>query len=827
MEKKRTASSGRSSREDGTALPRFAGMSEHALAVLEFYRALEHVAGHASSEAGRAAVLSLRPHTDPEWVERELTRVSETETFLEVRSTWARPEIPNCLPIFGRLAVDGSVLEGTELHAVGVSLVSAGRLAEALDTDSSQGEPLGRDVSGEEVPPFVALGFIRDRLRTDPHLEDRIARITNVSGEILDSASADLRRIRKKLRGARNKIVRKLEAFIVDLPERVRVADASVGIRNGRYVVPVRREGKKDVGGIVHDESHTGVTLFVEPPVAIELTNDLRGLEREESREMRRILSEITGTLRPLHPSLHASWDALVDFDSLAARARAASEWGAVRPVLSGESEGWTIVRGRHPLLLANSDDTVVPFDLSLEPGERIVVVSGPNTGGKSVFLKAVGLITSLTQSGVVPPVAEGTRLPIFDSMFADIGDQQSIAENLSTFSAHLTIWKAVVERAGSGSLVLLDEMGTGTDPAEGAALSRALIEHLSERGATAVVTSHLGALKRLDIEGSGVVNASLQFDPDGMKPTYELIKGRPGRSYGLATAHRLGLPVHVLERAEAHMEGGDVSMEDLLERLEKKEKEARELVETLSREREETAGIRAEIEAREADLRKEEREAEGRTREEARRMLMEARQEVEEAIREVRDASSTQDLEDAARGARRRVEDAARLQKELQPSATRESGSLTLTPGDRVRLLDGGLKGVVAEVRDSRVVIDASGIRMKVHMADLELLNPAVGARDATPGSVSWTAPEGPVRTEVDLRGLRVDEVDQSLLRSIDEAILSDLTELRIIHGKGTGAVRARVTALLEDDGRVSACRVGGRAEGGAGVTVASLEGR
>ena len=824
MEKKRTASSGKNSREYGAALPRFRGMSEHALTVLEFHRALEQVAGHATSEAGRAAVLLLRPHTDREWVERELTRVSETEAFLEARSTWAPPEIPDCLPIFGRLAVDGSVLEGTELHALGVSLASGGQLAEALDADSSQGGSSGGDVPGEEVGRFAALAFIRDRLHADPDLENRIAKTTDASGEILDSASADLRRIRKQLRGSRNKIVRKLEAFVADLPERVRVADASVGIRDGRYVVPVRREGRRKVGGIVHDESHTGATLFVEPPMAIELTNELRALEREETREIHRLLSEITQTLRPLHPSLRASWEALVEFDSLAARARAASDWGAVCPVLSGESEGWTIVRGRHPLLLATSDDPVVPFDLSLEPGERIVVVSGPNTGGKSVLLKAVGLIASLTQSGVVPPVEKGTRLPVFNAIFADIGDEQSIAENLSTFSAHLTIWKEVVERAGAGSLVLLDEMGTGTDPAEGAALSRALIEHLSERGATAVVTSHLGALKRLDTEGSGVVNASLQFDPDGMKPTYELEKGRPGRSYGLATAHRLGLPAPVLERAEAYMEGGEASMEDLLERLEKKEKEARELVETLSREQEETAGLRAEVEAREADLRREEHEAEGRIREEARRILMEARQEVEEAIREVREASSAQELEGAARSARRRVEDAARRQNELRPGAPRESGSVTLTPGDRVRLLDGGLKGVVAEVRDGRVVIDASGIRMKVRVADLELVKPGDGARDTVPGSVSWKAPEGPVRTEVDLRGLRVDEVDQALLRSIDEAILSDLTELRIIHGKGTGAVRERVTALLEDDGRVSRFRVGGRAEGGAGVTVASF---
>ncbi len=808
MERKRTASSGRSSRESGRALPRFRGMSDHALTVLDFHRALEQVAGRATSEAGRAAVLSMRPSTDRVWVDRELTRVSETEAFLKAHSAWSSPEIPDCLTLFERLAVEGSVLEGVELYDLGVSLLSGRQLAEALDEES-----------------FAALAFVRSRIHTDSDLETRISKTTDDSGEILDTASPDLRRIRKRLRASRNKIVRKLEAFVADLPERVRVADASVGVRDGRYVVPVRREGKKDVGGIVHDESHTGATLFVEPPMAIELTNELRALEREEAREIHRILTEITERLRPLHRLLTDSWEALVDFDSLAARARAASDWGACRPRLSDESEGWIIVRGRHPLLLASSEDPVVPFDLSLEPGERILVVSGPNTGGKSVFLKAVGLIVSLTQSGVVPPVEEGTRLPIFDSIFADIGDEQSIAESLSTFSAHLTIWKEVVERAGKRSLVLLDEMGTGTDPAEGAALSRALIEHLSGRGATAVATSHLGALKRLDTEGIGVVNASLQFDPDEMKPTYELVKGRPGRSYGLATARRLGLSVQVLERAEAHMEGGDASIDDLLERLERKEKEARELVDKLSREREETAGLRAEVEAREADLRNTEREAERTAREDARRILMEARQEVEEAIREVREVSSAKELESAARSARQRVEDAARRQKELRRGGQRGSGSATFTPGDRVRLLDGGLKGVVAEVRDDRAVIDASGIRMKVHIADLEPASQGDAARDSSAGSALWKTPDGTVHTEVDLRGLRVDEVDLALLRSIDEAILCDLTELRIIHGKGTGAVRARVNTLLEDDGRVSAFRVGGRIEGGAGVTVASFK--
>ncbi len=712
------------------------------------------------------------------------------------------------------------MLEPLGLHRVGLLLASSGELALSL---------------GAHREDFPELGFLADRLHRDPQTVARVQKTVDDAGEVLDTASSDLKKIRGRLRSAHSKIVKKLEAFVRDLPERYTVADASIGVREGRYVVPVRREGKKEVGGIIHDESHTGATLFVEPPVALALTNELRALEREELREVHRVLTEVTQLLRPSHDALVDSLDALVEFDSLYARARAARQWEAALPVFVEDDQGLVVVRGRHPLLLSGADQSaadeeVVPFHLALDPGEHVLVVSGPNTGGKSVFLKSVGLISALAQSGVIPPVDEGTRLPIFRSFFADIGDEQSIAESLSTFSAHLANWREVAEQADHGSLVLLDEMGTGTDPTEGAALSMALLEHLVQRGAMAIVTSHLGALKRLDTEGSGIVNASLQFDPDRMEPTYELVKGRPGRSYGLAIARRLGLPTSLLDCADEKMSGGESSIEDLLERLERKDKEARELVASLEHERSVVVGLRSELEHRESDLRHEEREAERKARDEARQLLMEARGEVEDAIREVKEAKTAEDLDKVAREARSKVEKAARRQKELRPGKRRSGGAFALAAGDRVRVLDGGPKGVVVEIRDDRAVIDASGIRMKVPLSDLDPIEGGSdqGGSDQGGGrsaSVSWSAPEGPVRTEVDLRGRRVDEVDLELFQAMDEAILNDLPELRIIHGKGTGAVRSRVTEILEGDGRVAAFRLGGRTEGGAGVTVASFK--
>ena len=783
-------------------------MSEHALAVLDFPRALELVADRATSEAGRDRVLSLQPQTDREWVDRELTRVAETEAFLEMVSPWAPPVVPASTEALARLAVEGAVLDGDQVHSLGILLISAGDLARAMD--GSEGS-------------FLALEFLRERLSTDVDLTVRIEQTVDAQGDVKDNASRELLRIRSRLRSAHKKIVGKLEAFVRDLPERFIVADASIGVRDGRFVVPIRREGKAEVGGMVHDESHTGATLFVEPPLAISLNNDLRACEREETREVHRILTDITGALRPHHGVLTDNREALVEFDSLYARARAATGWRATRPELAEGVKGLVVVRGRHPILLSAADEDVVPFHLTLDPGEHVLVVSGPNTGGKSVLLKAIGLISALTQSGVIPPVDEGTTLPVFKSFFADIGDEQSIADNLSTFSAHLLNWREIAEHADQESLVLLDEMGTGTDPTEGAALARALLEHLAARGATAIVTSHLSTLKRLDTKGSGIVNASLQFDLDRLEPTYELVKGRPGRSFGLAIARRLGLSRSLLDRAESHVSDGEASVEDLLERLEKSEKEARKLVVTLEREQRLATRLRAEVEARESDLRREERDAGRKAREEARRLLMAARGEVEEAIREVREARSPGDLEEAAYEARRRVEDAARRQQTPRPSE-RRSMATAPTTGERVRLIDGDLEGVVVEVRDLRAVVDASGIRMRVPLSDLVPLDSDDSRTAESRGSASWSAPSGPIRTEVDLRGLRVDEVDEPLLRSIDEAILSDLAELRIIHGKGTGAIRARVTELLEADGRVSAFRLGRPAEGGAGVTVASL---
>ena len=795
-------------------------MNRHALEVLEFRKVLEKVANRALSELGKERVLELVPGTEVGLVQAELQRVEETARFLDRHRDWPSPEIADARAALETLALEGSVVEPKELYSLGWLLASGGGLKDGLS---------------KAAPELPGLETLREGLHKDRAVEKTIRKVVDRDGLILDSASRELGRIRGRLRQVHGKVVQALEKLLRSLPDRIVVPDASVTIRDGRYVIPIRREGRGEVGGAVLDESATGATLFVEPPLALQIMSELRGLQREEAREILRILREQTDTIRPAVPLLEASQEALVVFDSIYARAQAALAWDGTAPTLLPPStQEVEIVNGRHPLLLAKGEGTVVPFDLSLEPGERVLVVSGPNTGGKSVFLKAVGLIAALAQSGVVPPVGKGTRLPLFSEIFADIGDEQSIVESLSTFSAHLGNLKEIVGEADQESLVLIDEMGTGTDPQEGVALSRAILEEMVRRGTLTVATSHLGALKRLDTPGSGVVNASLQFDPDRIEPTYQLLKGRPGRSYGLAIARRLGFPSTLLDRAESHLPKDEARMEELLATLERKEKEAAELVDSLTQERAQAEDLKEGLQEREEQLKSRERTARDRAQEEARQLLLGARREVEEAIKDVRTArertkADEEMLEAADRDARRRVEEAAMRHRPGRKRKPGLPGDREFHPGDRVSLAGTGSKGTVVEIREDRALVETAGVRLQVPVADLVFLGPAAGDQEkssstSAPLASSWQGPEADPEPEVDVRGLRVSEVGTEVDRAVDQAILGGLGELRIIHGKGTGALRESISEMLTNDGRVSDFRMGGPAEGGAGVTIVRL---
>ena len=790
-------------------------MNSHALNVLEYREALDIVSRNASSALGAEAVRALAPSADPGWIEPELGAVAEVSAFLQRDEGWGLPAIPDVREGLRRLRVEGSVLEGPVLRDVGVLLASSRyvRRSVALTGDA-----------------FPLLALLTGGLVEMERAEEEIERSVDEHGAVRDTASPELARLRRDIKGMRGRILERLSSYMASLPPNLQVADASVTVREGRYVIPVRREGRGEVGGIVHDESGTGATLFVEPPVAIELMNRLRELEAAESREVLRILRELTARLRPHHAELRESLEALVRLDSLYARARYARRVDAHVPtLLPAGTEEYRVVRGFHPVLLARAKD-VVPFDLSMDPGERTLLISGPNTGGKTVLLKAIGLLSLLAQSGVVPPVGEGTRLPVFRDVFADIGDEQSIEASLSTFSAHLKNLREVLESADWEALVLTDEIGSGTDPVEGGALAAAILVELTRRSAFTVATTHLGQLKLLATEERGIVNASLQFDAERLQPTYRLLKGVPGRSYGLAIARRLGLPAPVLERAEQLLPQGERDVGRLLLDLEAEEQRFSEQNAELERRLAETAALREKLEEQQREMARREKDAERRARQQARDLLLKARQEVEAAIHEVREAADAEKLAEAARAARRRVEEAAQRQKERAPGegkkrAEAPPGSAPpLEAGVRVRIESLGKTGTVLEVRDGKAMVEAGTLRLLLPRDDLTPLPP--GDQQPQKRKVSgyaggYASAGSDARPEVDLRGLRVDELEVRLGRALDDAILAGLPTFRIIHGKGTGALRERVQELLRTDGRVLAFRPGDHFEGGTGVTV------
>jgi DNA mismatch repair protein MutS2 len=785
------------------------GISPSVLETLEFAAALELIAAHTAGPLGAARVRSRRPDTDPVAIRDALAQVAELASLVLVDESIRAAAVPDVSDPLALLGVAGAVLDGSALVALGRAVASA-RAVDALLAGLAP-----------DAPRTAAL-----RAPLPPRsLDQRLRASLGPDGEVLDDASKELSRARRAVRETRARLVARLESIVAALDPADRPADTAVTVRNGRYVIPVRATARARVGGIVHDASATRATLFVEPPEVIELGNELRAREADEQREVLRVLRGLTDLARPHRATIAGAVEMCVAFDDLCARAHYAAAVNGFAPAVG---EGPLVIRqGRHPLL-AGPAGVVVPFDLALAADEWTVLVSGPNTGGKTVLVKAVGLLSLLAQAGVVPPIGPESRLPLFTQVFADIGDRQSIAASLSTFSAHAAALVEILERAGPGTLVLLDEIGSGTDPAEGGALAAAVLRALTRRRAVTLATTHLGVLKRLASETTGIVNASLQFDAETLTPTYRFVKGVPGRSYGLAIARRLGVPPAVLAEAGDAVPDTERALDALLAEVEARSRELAALEHTLAEERARLERERAVVTERgdalalrERDVRERERGLDAAARARARDYLLGARRKVEDALAVARAAVD----EATAREARRLVEEAIAAQRE--PSGPERSGAATpLAVGDRARVGTGGAVGVVREVRgDGSVVLDVGGMRVTVPVAEARPAGAEAAAapvrRGARPGAAT---PADAAASAIDLRGLRVDEVDDVLLRALDAAVLAELPYLRIIHGKGTGALRARVEALLADDPRVAHAGAAPPREGGAGVTVAVL---
>ncbi len=788
-----------------------------ALETIEFAPVVELVAAHTVGPLGRNRVLSRRPSGDLAWIGAELARVGEVAALFRRGDGLLAESIPDVTRTVGRLRIDGSVLEGHELAALHRVLIAARQVHADL-----------RRVA-DEAPLAAAL----DRPALDQRIERRLEQSVDAEGTLLDSASPRLAAARREVHAARNRLLAKLESLLRGLDAGAQ-SDAGVTVRGGRYVIPVRRDSRSRPPGIIHDESGSAGTLFIEPSAAIELGNALREAEAGEEREVLRVLRELTDLLRPELAALRELVEMIVAVDDLVARARYAVAVEGEAPAVDLAPALLSIVNGRHPLLLAGGEP-VVPFDLDLAPEERTLLISGPNTGGKTVLLKAVGLAAALAQSGIVPPVGRGSRLPLFRRFYADIGDRQSIAASLSTFSAHVRMLRRILDHADDATLVLLDEVGSGTDPAEGSALAAASLVSLTARGSLTLATTHLGTLKNLASQSPGVVNASLQFDAATLTPTYRFLKGVPGRSYGLAIARRLGVSPAILADAEARVPDAERSLDVLLAAVEERQRELRIAREQVASQAVELDSVgarlaaQAEVQgAREAELKRREKEAERFGRQTAKSHLMEARRLVEQALGAARGAAD----DAAAREARRLVEEGIREQGERLAEMDRaESASATDRPaegevgeGDQVRL-ETGQNARVLELRaDGRLAVTVGAMRMVVDPQTVTRLNSSRAGERAPVRTAESPPPAASL--EIDLRGMTGDEAEMAAVAAVDAAVLAEQPFLRIIHGMGTGVVRERVRGVVSKDRRVARYGFAPRNQGGTGVTIVEFSG-
>ncbi|HSO28295.1 MAG TPA: endonuclease MutS2 [Candidatus Sulfomarinibacteraceae bacterium] len=792
-------------------------MDERSTIILEFPLVRDRLAAHTSFPPSRRLAEGLVPSSDPVLVARGLDETDQARALLEERPGVGVGGAHDIGPWIER-AARGGRLDPAHFLEISATLEGATRLQAALAEDR---RPLLRALS-------------RD-LHGLPAIRSTLARSFDPAGELLDTASARLGSLRAAVRIAYDRLRRRLDT-IVGSELAGALQEPIVTLRNGRYVVPVRADARSRVKGIVHDSSGSGQTLFVEPLVVVELGNAWREAQLAEQEEVGRILDELSALVAAHAGPLRETLGALATFDFWAARAQLAADMDGVRAETSERTEV-VLLSARHPGLTGR----VVPIDVRLGDGFTALVVTGPNTGGKTVTLRTLGLLALMHQAGLHVPAAAGSRLPVFRDVFADIGDEQSIAQSLSTFSGHLRSIIRIVAAAGPSTLVLLDELGAGTDPTEGSALAQALLDHFIRAGALVAATTHYAELKAYAHTTAGASNAAVEFDLETLSPTYRLTIGLPGGSQAFAIAERLGLPEVIVADARSRLTDAQRAFEATLAQIRESEGAT---VDALTRAR--SAETRATERLREAEEerrrgRRERDEITRRAREEAERILDEVRAEVTALHRTLERGPVAAPALDAA------LEDLERQVDRLPPSPAAPpepapAGPRAWRVGERARSRSGGWEGRIAALdRDgSRVTLEAGGMRVSVPSADLsEALTPDAGANGARPapggqtrGGLGATSNVDAIRlsrartvpSSLDLRGARVEEALDALERYLDDGSLAGLERVTVIHGLGTGALRDAVRSAAAAHPLVKTVRAGERGEGGDGATIVTL---
>lgn len=790
-------------------------MDDRSLTSLEFDRLRQVLAQYADSGQAREILTHLKPLGSLGEVQSELNRVEEIRGFLQRGGSYPGGGVTDVQPLLKKASVSGSLLEADELLAVLKNLRVFAFVRKMLDRERTR------------IPLVYQLLI---GLRPLPELETAIERVVSPEGVVKDSASPELNRLRKAIAEATDALRARLSAIAAKLSKQGVLREESATLRDGRFVLPVRSDAMGKIKGIVHDRSATGGTLFVEPTSLVEAGNELRMLELAEQVEVRRILRELTALARSHIEQIWANLRAMIALDCLWAKARFAEKLDAVKPVIV-EDGAINILSGRHPLLALTEGREVVPLTLELGADYHTLVISGPNAGGKSVALKCVGLLCLMAASGLPVPALPGTELPQFEAIMADIGDQQSIQDDLSTFTAHAARLKEILEKANPRTLVLIDEIGAGTDPQEGASLSIAALEQLTARRCPTIVTTHHSALKAFAHSTTGCANGSMEFDRDTFRPTYRFKPHIPGSSYALDIARRAGLADVIVARARELLGGERTALEDMVASLSEKISRYDALLIDERKQKELLAAQEESYRQKLERLQMREREIKQRSAQELEELLKAARKTIEATVKELREKNADKLTIKKAHSELERLRSEAKLGLGLPvvdvPQPPNRTPVIEVDKpkdpvvGVWVKIDDSAVGQVTAlSARGERLCVAVGGVQLWVTRPRVKVVEPPT---DAPPVSRYHTLPEVPF--ELDVRGLDGPEALQRVDKYLYDGYMSGRSKLGIIHGKGMGILSRNIQKFLKNHSLVKSYRFGEYGEGDYGVTIVELK--
>ena len=792
-------------------------MNQKALSSLEYPKIIERLIEKASSPMGKELCRKLQPSTDINKIRLMQTQTKDALTRLFQKGSVSFGSVKDIRGSLKRLEI-GSSLGIMEILSVCALLENTSRVKAYSRGDRSDLPSDSLDSMFEQLAPLTPLS-------------SEIRRCILSEDEISDDASPALRQVRRNMKVTNDRIHTQLSG-LVNGNVRTYLQDSVITMRNGRYCIPVKAEYKGQVPGMIHDQSSTGSTLFIEPMAVVKLNNDMRELELQEQKEIEIILAGLSEQIAEEREAIALNLELMVQLDFIFARAGLAMDMNGSEPVFNEEGRV-LLKKARHPLI---SKKKVVPIDIRLGDDFDLLIITGPNTGGKTVSLKTVGLLTLMGQAGLHIPALDRSELALFHEIYADIGDEQSIEQSLSTFSSHMTNIVSFLEKADSRSLVLFDELGAGTDPTEGAALAISILSYLHDKGIRTMATTHYSELKVYALSTPGVENACCEFSVETLRPTYRLLIGIPGKSNAFAISSKLGLSDQIIERAKEQISEQDESFEDVLSSLE----ENRVTIENerleIARYKEEIKTLKAQLESRQEKLDAQRDRILRQANEEAHKVLEEAKEYADQTMKLFhkfqKNNVDTSAVERERQELRKRMNKAEKNMSDRQETKKpkKQLTAKDIRPGDSVKVLSMNLKGTVGSRPDSKgfLFVQMGIIRSKVHLSDLELVDEPVittpSLQKTGAGKIRMSK-SASVSTEINLLGRTVDEAIAELDKYLDDAYIAHLKSVRVVHGKGTGALRKGIHDYLRRQKHVSSFRLGEFGEGDAGVTIVDFK--